>query len=321
MFKALSKHGLVINRSKCEVGRSELDFLGHRLSAQGVAPLPERVQAINSFRQPTTINSLQRYLGMVNFYRRFLPRIAHTLRPLTDALTNSPKVLHWTNHMTKAFTDSKLALAKATLLAHHVRGAKLWLSTDASTKAIAAVLEQSIDGSQTPIAFFSRRTSTAESRYSAFDLELLALYIGIVHFRHHLEGRNFEVFVDQKPLTRSFFGVRDPISNRQRNQLSLISEFCTDLSHVPGVDNVVADALTRQFDKETAIVNTISHRLSDGDLEALACLQEEETDNEFDRSSLVVRPFTLPGSSTSILCDASTTPPRIIVPQYFSNSA
>ena len=86
LLSGLSEHGLVINEEKCVWGAATLDFLGHRVSAAGVQPLPSHVEAVKDFPPPRTIKELQAFLGMVNFYRRFLPAVARTLRPLTDAL-------------------------------------------------------------------------------------------------------------------------------------------------------------------------------------------------------------------------------------------
>ena len=120
------------------------------------------------------------------------------------------------------------------------------LHTDVSRKAIAGAVQQIINGHPQPLGFFSRRTSAAEERYSAYDLELLAIYSTVLKFRHLLEGRQVTIYTDQKPLTSAFFKAKDPVSDRQRQQLAFISEFVTTIEHIPGVENVVADALSRQ---------------------------------------------------------------------------
>ena len=194
------------------------------------------------------MKSLQRFLGLVNFYRRFLPGIAAILRPLTDALAGAPRQLRWNDAMQAAFAKAKQELATAKLLFHPVQNADLRVHMDASSKAIAGAIHQVIGGHLQPLGFFSQRTTSAESHYSAYDLELLAVYSTILKFRHVLEGRKFAIYTDQKPLTSAFFKARDPVSNRQRQQLSFISEFATDIAHVPGLENAVADALSFQYD-------------------------------------------------------------------------
>ena len=315
LFDALKRFGLVLNSSKCVFGARELEFLGHHVSPQGIRPLPSKVDAVRRFERPRSVKSLQRFLGLVNFYRRFLPNIAATMRPLTDALVGAPRQLTWTDGMTAAFEATKLRLATAALLVHPVKNADLQINTDASTKAIAGAIHQVVDGRPQPLGFFSRRTTPAESRYSAYDLELLAIYSTIVKFRHALEGRRFKIFTDQKPLTSAFLKARDPVSNRQRHQLAYISEFATDVAHVPGLENVVADALTRQYDdeRESAIVNAVSCHLSDISLADLAAQQPPISEEP--ASSLRLEAVRFPGVDPLVVCDTSLGKPRVLVPE------
>ena len=313
-FAALRRFGLVLNVNKCIFGVQEIEFLGHSVTAQGISPLKSKVEAVSNFERPRSVKALQRFLGLGNFYRRFLPGIAGIMRPLTDALAGAPRQLLWTELMTSAFQHTKKQLADATLLVHPISDAKLRVNTDASSKAIAGAIHQVIQGQVQPLGFFSRRTSVAELRYSAYDLELLAVYATIVKFRHVLEGRHFWIYADQKPLASAFFKARDPVSNRQRQQLAFISEFATDISHVPGVENVVADALTRQYDDEgpAALVHSVVHTLLDVDLSALATHQlplEEEPS-----SLLQLKYVNFPGVDRPLVCDTSLGRPRVLVP-------
>ena len=137
LFAALRRFGLVVNVSKCEFGAREIEFLGHRVTAKGIQPLQKKVEAVRRFERPPTVKALQRFLGLVNFYQRFLPGIAAIMRPLTDALAGAPRQLTWSSEMTSAFEATKGQLADATLLFHPLRGAELRVNTDASRKAIA----------------------------------------------------------------------------------------------------------------------------------------------------------------------------------------
>ena len=237
------------------------------------------------------------------------------MQPLTDVLSGAPRQLTWTSAMTSAFEATKHRLATAKLLVHPVPNADLQINTDASTKAIAGAIHQVVDGRPQPLGFFSRRTTPAESRYSAYDLELLAIYSTIVKFRHLLEGRRFKIYTDQKPLTIAFFKARDPVSNRQRHQLAFISEFVTDVAHVPGFENVVADVLTRQYDDEkaSALVHAVTHTLSDVSLADLASLQRPI--NEEPTSSLRLEAVRFPRIDSSVVCDTSLGRPRVLVPE------
>ena len=192
LLQRLSDHGMVINPAKCVLGVSELDFLGHRVSAQGIQPLQEKVSVIRSFPQPTSLRKLREFLGLVNFYHRFIPNGANTLEPLNRLLSSpesTPRHLAWNEESITAFNAIKQALADATLLVHPKPHAPTSIMADASDRAVGAVLQQYMDNRWCPIAYFSRKLRPAETRYSTFDRELLAIYLAIKHFRHFVEGR------------------------------------------------------------------------------------------------------------------------------------
>ncbi len=156
-------------------------------------PLPSHVAAVQDFPQPVTVKELQAFLGMVNFYRRFLPAIARTLRPLTDSLRGGPKGtarVVWSPECAEAFAAAKHALLRATCLAHPSLGAQLSLAVDASATHVGATLQQQEQGEAAciPLGFFSKKLDPAQQKYSAFDRELFAVYSGIRHFRHLLRG-------------------------------------------------------------------------------------------------------------------------------------
>merc|ERR1712020_83105 len=146
--------------------------------------------------------SLERFIGMVNFYHWFIPRAAGTLQPLYQALAGKPrpKTLDWSDDMVRSFEATKEALANATMLHHPVQGAPTALTSDASDTALGAVLEQKISGTWRPLAFFSRQLRKSERNYATFDRELLGIYLAIKHFCYFVEGRVFTVFTDHKPI-------------------------------------------------------------------------------------------------------------------------
>lgn len=248
VFTTLATNGLVINPAKCVFAQAAVDFLGHRVSAGGIAPLSRQIAAIEEFPAPDGVKALQRFLGLINYYRRFLPGIAGTLKPLTDALKGSPKTLEWSEDRQAAFLAAKAALASAVPLHHPDPAASLSLATDASATHIGGVLQQAHSDSPVPLAFFSRKLTPAEVRYSTFDRELLAAFAAVRHFRFLLEGRQFVLYTDHKPLTTALHRVSPPWSARQQRHLSALAEFSLDLVHTPGTSNVVADALSRPHD-------------------------------------------------------------------------
>jgi RNase H-like domain found in reverse transcriptase len=148
--------------------------------------------------------------------------------------------------MLAAFDAARAAITDATLLDHPSPAADLALIMDASGSHVGAVLQRRKgQDSWRPLGFFSQKLSPTESRYSAFDRELLAVYSSILHFRHLLEGRHFTVFSDHKPLSGALTRVSDPRSDRQRRQLAFIAEFVSEIHHIAGKRNVVVDTLSR----------------------------------------------------------------------------
>ena len=308
LFQRLHDHGLAVNLAKCQFGRSSIDFLGHRVSHHGVVPLPSKVAAVREFPRPSTLRGLQEFVGMVTFYHRFVPAAARIMQPLFKILGNKPKVLLWDEAATTAFENAKRALAEATMLVHPRTHAPTALTVDASETAVGGVLEQLIAGAWRPLAFFSRHLRPPEQKYSAFDRELLALYLAVRHFRYFLEGRPFTAFTDHKPLTFAFDKVSDPWSARQQRHLAYISEYTTCLQHVSGKSNKVADALSRP---------AISAVTAGIDYAALAAAQREDEEMLAYRtaiSGLVLEDVRFGPANTTLLCDVSTGQPRPIIP-------
>ncbi|GFU74930.1 retrovirus-related Pol polyprotein from transposon opus [Trichonephila clavipes] len=250
IFQRLSSYGLKLNISKCVFGVTELIFLGHLITPDGIKPLPDKVQAVLDYKQPETVGSLRKFLGLLNFYRRFLPKSAEQQYLLSEFLKGSKgkkdsKPLNWSSEAITTFQRCKQALADAALLAHPSPSAPLALHVDASDYAIGGALHQVVDSELQPLAFFSRKLTSSEKSYSAYERELLAIYSAIRHFRYMLEARDFTVFTDHKPLTYAFRQKSDKCSPRRIRQLDFISQFTTNIVHIPGSDNINADFLSR----------------------------------------------------------------------------
>ncbi|CAI2730875.1 unnamed protein product [Schistosoma spindalis] len=311
LFQRLSDNGIVVNPEKCELGKSEIIFLGHIIRQEGILPCEDKIRAIKEYNVPSSIKELKAFLGLVNFYRRFIPHAAERLRPLTDLLRGNPRKLELNDTARTAFSEIKTALAEVTLLAHPDPSATLSIAVDASDFAIGAVMQQNISGSWQPLEFFSRRLTPTETRYSAFGRELLAAYCAIKHFRHAVEGRQFILFTDHNPLTYALHTKSDRYSPRECRHLDYISQFTTDLRHIKGESNYVADALSR--------IQTNAVTLPVLDLPAMAAAQANDPvcTEAPQSSSLQCQEVPLATSSGTILCDISTGLPRPIVPSTY----
>ena len=261
LFRRLEEYGLVVNPSKSILGAPSVEFLGFQLSAAGLRPLDSKVAAIARFPAPRTFANLSEFLGMVHFYHRFIPRCSTIAKPLHDLkkMANSKNgaskaipTAEWGEKQQSSFEALKNVLAKATALTFPDPSAETRLVTDASDVAAGGALEQKIDGAFHPVAFFSKSFSDAERRYSTFDRELLAIKLSLASFRHFIEAlpsNSFHVATDHKPLTSGTHFSSTPRSrvesDRAARTWSFISQFTSDIRHISGASNPVADALSR----------------------------------------------------------------------------
>ena len=163
-------------------------------------------------------------------------------------------------------------------------------------------------GAWEPLAYFSKKLRPPELKYSAFDRELLAVYLGIRHFRHYLEGRNFPIFTDHRPLTFAMAKSSEPWSHRQARHLEYISQYSTDIRYVAGADNTVADALSRAAIEEIRI---------GVDFSRMAVLQKQDPETTAYRTAITDlkwEEIDIDDGQSKLLCDTSTGVPRPLVP-------
>ena len=244
----LDAYGIIINPTNCVFDAASLEFLGHQVDRHSIRPLEEKVDAVCQFPQPTSQRKLRWFLSFVNIYHCFIPVSMHILQPLHALLTRSSKSdrhLTWAPDTEAAFTAVKDALADATLLVHPQADALTCLITDTSDSAVSAVLQQHINSVWSPLVYFSRKLTLAESRYSMFDRELLAVYKAIKHFRPYVEGREFFIVTNHKPLTFALAAQSKQHSSRQVHHLDFITQYTSDIRYLKGLSNAAADALSR----------------------------------------------------------------------------
>uniref|UniRef100_A0A5S6Q6D2 RNA-directed DNA polymerase n=1 Tax=Trichuris muris TaxID=70415 RepID=A0A5S6Q6D2_TRIMR len=298
------------------LGLPKVRFLGYGVSEKGTRPLPDRISALKNFPQPSSARALGRFLGVINFYRRFLPAAAEHQAPLHAAIANltGSQPVPWTPELKRSFESCKASHAQTILLAHPDPNAPLGLFTDASTAAIGACLQQYIGDSWQPIAFFSKKLSAKQSEWPAYYRELLAIYEAVQHFRHILEAQPCKVYTDHKPLTYAFQQRRDELPPVQLNHLSFIAQFTTYIRHVKGSSNIVADALSRT---DAVSITSLDYR---------ALAQSQENDPELhdllgQGSSLQLQQIGVPATDIRLYCDTSTGRPRPFITAPFRRQA
>ncbi|XP_040195388.1 uncharacterized protein K02A2.6-like, partial [Rana temporaria] len=200
----LQEQGLKVNLAKCQFMVPKLEFCGHLVDAEGIHTTEAKVDALVKAPAPTNVQQLRSYLGLLNYYHKFLPDLAHTLFPLNKLLEKHSR-WDWSAACQRAFEVSKRKLLASRMLVHYDLQKPLTLACDASPYGLGAVLSHILpDGSEKPVAFASRSLTKAESNYSHIDKEALALIWAIKKFHLYLYGREFTILTDHKPLLQIF---------------------------------------------------------------------------------------------------------------------
>ena len=206
----LSKAGLKLKQTKCAFTQPSVEYLGHHISADGLRPTQEKVRAIAEAPAPRNVSQLRSFLGLVNYYGKFLPNLSSTLAPL-HRLLQKKSTWTWGSEQKKAFQEAKKQLTSPCLLVHFDPTRDLVLACDASPYGVGAVLSHRMeDGSDKPIAFASRSLAPAERKYAQLNKEGLAIVFGVKKFHPYLFGRHFTILSDHKPL-QHFFSESRPV--------------------------------------------------------------------------------------------------------------
>ncbi|CAJ0950513.1 unnamed protein product [Ranitomeya imitator] len=249
VFQVLRANSLFVKGSKCLFGVQKVSFLGFIFSPSTIEMDPVKVQAIYDWTQPTSLKSLQKFLGFANFYRRFICNFSSFAKPLTDLTKKGADVVNWSSAAVEAFQELKCRFSSAPVLCQPDVSLPFQVEVDASEIGAGAVLSQrSSDCSvMKPCAFFSRKFSPAERNYDVGNRELLAMKWAFEEWRHWLEGAKHRVVVltDHKNLT--YLESAKLLNPRQARWSLFFSRFDFVVSYLPGSKNVKADALSRSF--------------------------------------------------------------------------
>ena len=305
VFQLLDKHSLRISAEKCKFIQPNIDFLGFRVTSEGIHPPDDKKSSITNFPLPQNSKALRRFIGMVNFYRPLIPHFADIVFHMSELAKHNPKSqsLQWSEKATASFNSIKEEINKAsTLRFTSPEHSSFQLVTDSSQHAVGAALHQMINNKPYPVGFFSKKLSDPQKKYSTYDRELLAAYLAVLHFKDLLEGRTVTLCTDHKPLVSAFKSTNPAKTDRQQRHLSCISEYISDMIYIRGQDNVVADCLSRP-------VNAIS--IDAADLPAIA--RAQQTDEEIKEYDEKLKDFPLQ-NNLLIKCDVSSYHPRPFVP-------
>lgn len=245
VMKRLKEAQLTVNPDKVKFARNEISFLGHLVSAKGIKIDPARTQGIRDFPPPRDVKGIARFVGMANFYRKFIPNVAELAAPL-NKLRQKGASFVWGNEQQLAFESLKEAIMSPPVLRMPDFTKPFILQTDASSVAIGAVLSQEVDGTRQPVAFASRTLSPSEKKASTvYELECLAVVFGMDKFRQYLEHSEFLLETDNQALSWLLAHPRQ--LGKIGRWVVKISSFKFRTQHLRGSLNVVADTLSRMY--------------------------------------------------------------------------
>ncbi|KAI5751278.1 hypothetical protein M8J77_006027 [Diaphorina citri] len=195
---------LTLNRDKCKFFQKSINYLGHKIDEHGLHKMEDKILAIRNTKRPENVSELRTFLGMANYYNKFIPDLASILHPLNQLLRKGWKFT-WTGECERSFNKVKEEICNENVLVHYNPDLPVTLATDASPIGLGAVLSHRYpDGSDRPIAFASRALTICEKNYSQIDKEATAIYWGIKKFFQYVYGRKFILITDNKPLTTIF---------------------------------------------------------------------------------------------------------------------
>ena len=247
VLRRLDEAGLRVNLAKCQFGVESVTYLGLKISSKGVETTGEKTAAIREAPEPRNVGELRKWLGLVNYYAKFLKNLSNTLAPLYRLLRKGVS-WRWAAAEKAAFQAAKDMLSEPPVLAHFDPALPVVLACDAGPYGVGCVLSQLHHGRERPVAFYSRALSDTETRYSQTDREALAVVTGVKKFNYYLAGRTFRIQSDHKPLL-GLLGEQKPLSlmasPRMVRWALLLGAYDYRLEYRPGSKQGHCDALSR----------------------------------------------------------------------------
>jgi len=242
VLNRLRDAGMKLKPNKCCLFQTQLQYLGHLVSAKGVEPLPD------NFPVPQCMRDVRAFFGLASYYRRFVKDFAKLAEPLSNLTKRQLGKFKWTPEAQRAFDALKEALCVAPILAFPQPNVPCILDTDTSDVAVGAVLSQMVDGIERPIAFFSRVMGKSQRAYCATRRELLAVVMALQHFRHYLLGTKVILRTDHASL-KWLNSFKSPEGILAR-WLATMQEFDLQIEHRPGRQHSNVDGMSRPFCKQ-----------------------------------------------------------------------
>ena len=249
LLKALLKNGLKISPKKCQLFRTNLQYMGNEIFVQNkkvcVQPLRNRLEAIQKIQPLTMVKGCRTFAGMVNFVSMFCPDLQKLLKPTYD-LTRKGRPFIWGNEQQDSFEEIKCRFIKPPVLHMPNKTGRFHLYSDTSKFATGSALYQIQNGKPKLIAYASKRLPEAAKSYSITELQLCGLVINIASFSHLIKRVDFDAIVDHLALMHIINSKMEPATTRIKRLLELISFYSFNLYYMKGKDMILSDFLSRQ---------------------------------------------------------------------------
>ena len=247
VFNRLRETKLMLNPDKCSFLQKELEYLGHKITPQGIKPLERNVEKIMNFPVPTNKKELERFIGLASYYRKFIQNFAKQTYNM-NRLKSKNIDFNFDENCQKEFDFIKKTISSYPTIAHPDNSKPYILHTDASNQGLGGTLSQiGDDGLEHPIGFISRSLNPCEKNYSTTEKELLAAQWCMKKYKHLLFGQRFDLYTDHQALRGIFNNKSDDVSSRIVRLLSKTTDYHPNIIYKKGKDNVVADALSRTY--------------------------------------------------------------------------
>ncbi|XP_050553385.1 uncharacterized protein K02A2.6 [Spodoptera frugiperda] len=263
VLERLRKTGLTVKLSKCSFLQESVKYLGYIIDKKGLRPDTNKLEAISNAPRPENITQLKSFLGMLNYYGKFISNLSTLLYPLHNLLKKEVR-WKWDHCCEQAFIEAKRVLLGDRVLAHYEEGRPLVLSVDSSAYGLGAVLAHRYsDGSERPISCVSRTLNAAERNYSQLDKEALAILFGVTKHHQYLFGRSFILRTDHQPLTHIFgakTGIPQTAASRLQRWAARLAAYVYTIEFVRSAENGPADALSRlPLPQEARLVDSVNY--------------------------------------------------------------
>ncbi|GFO06630.1 reverse transcriptase [Plakobranchus ocellatus] len=244
LLSTLRRHGLTVNPKKLVIAKPSVEFLGHKVAGGTMSPLPQKIDKIIQLQAPSTKKNLRSLLGLVSYYRSFVPDFATLTKPMTDLLRKgTPERIQWSQECQASFEAIKRALSTQPILIIPDGQEVFIVRSDASNYGIGAALLQMRDGILRPCKYASRKLLPRETRYSTIERECLAIIYAAGQFYKYLALRSFILESNHKPL---LFLKSGKAKNSRLLRWSLaLQEFSFTIRAIPGSSNYHGDVLSR----------------------------------------------------------------------------